>query len=215
MGRPPKHYSDAQLAALRDRRNALRREQYRLDGGKRKAENQDWKDSHREQVRAAGREYQKRRRELDPEYLKRQQEWRDKNPDKVASYRKGWYEKNGREYYRKWGAKDRIENAERYVWRNARNRAKQLGREFSITKDDIVIPEICPVLGIPISKQVEGFHPSSPSLDRIDSLRGYVPGNIAVISWRANCLKRDGTLDEFRKIVAFMEAHECSATLKF
>lgn len=206
MGRPPKHYSDVELAALRDRRNELRREQYRLDGGKRKAENQAWKDAHREQVRAAGREYQQRRRALDPDATRKQLKWQKNNPEKMARYRKNWYANNdGRKYHREWALKNRVKNPELYVWRNARNRAKETGREFSIEKSDIVIPEICPVLGIPISKQVEGFQPNSPSLDRIDSSRGYVPGNIAIISWRANCLKRDGTLDEFRKIVAYME----------
>jgi hypothetical protein len=41
----------------------------------------------------------------------------------------------------------------------------------------------------------------SPSLDRKNSSEGYVPGNVWVISWRANDLKRDGTLAEFRAMV--------------
>lgn len=213
MGRPPKHYSNAELAALRDRRNELRREQYRLDGGKRKAENQAWKDSHREQVRDASREYAKKRRELDPNYLKKQEEWRKRNPEKVANYRKSWYRNNdGAKYHREWAAAKRRSDPLLFMLRSAKNRAKELGREFSIEREHVVIPETCPVLGIPIEKGTGPFQPNSPSLDRIDSSRGYVPGNVAVISWRANCLKRDGTLAEFRKIVAYMEAHECSAT---
>ena len=46
---------------------------------------------------------------------------------------------------------------------------------------------------------------SSPSLDRIDNTKGYVPGNLQVISYRANQLKSDGTLEEFRKLVAHLE----------
>jgi hypothetical protein len=41
-----------------------------------------------------------------------------------------------------------------------------------------------------------GFNTFSPSLDRIDPSRGYIPGNVQVISNRANLLKRDGTLRE-------------------
>jgi hypothetical protein len=33
---------------------------------------------------------------------------------------------------------------------------------------------------------------------------GYVRGNVEVISWRANSLKRDGTLDEMEKLVMWM-----------
>lgn len=51
-----------------------------------------------------------------------------------------------------------------------------------------MIPETCPVLGIPLT--IGGKRsPSSPSLDRIDPALGYVPGNIRVISDRANRLK--------------------------
>ncbi len=47
-----------------------------------------------------------------------------------------------------------------------------------------------------------------PTLDRIIPSRGYVRGNIAVISFRANFLKRDATLDELRKIIRYIEGAE-------
>lgn len=212
MGRPPKFYSDVELAALRDRRNELRREEYRLDGGKRRADNKAWKDAHRERVRKAGREYQRRVRKLNPERVRwLTREWRRKNIEKARESYKKWYKKYGAEYTRKWHAAKRKTSPERYLLFNARARAKKGNMSFNITLDDVTIPKMCPVLGIKMEvghgKKNCFFNPSSPSLDRFDSSKGYIKGNVFVISWRANMLKRDGTLDEFRRIVKYMESH--------
>jgi hypothetical protein len=69
---------------------------------------------------------------------------------------------------------------------------------FSITMQAIVIPPVCPVLGIPIvlGEQRSG---NSPSLDRITPKLGYVPGNVRVISDKANRLKGDRTLSELQQ----------------
>jgi hypothetical protein len=91
------------------------------------------------------------------------------------------------------------------MWTAARKRASDQGVPFAITHEDISIPEACPVLGIPLSVNEGGtFHDASPSLDKIIPALGYVPGNIAVISWRANRLKGDGTLEELQALVAWM-----------
>ena len=97
------------------------------------------------------------------------------------------------------------DNPKRQMIVNARARSRRSGLEFRISEDDIVIPEVCPVLGIPL---VVGRHkqPSdnSPSLDRMDNLRGYTPDNVCVISWRANSLKGNATVEEVEKILAYM-----------
>ena len=82
------------------------------------------------------------------------------------------------------------------LWSRAKFRAKQKGREFNITKEDIVIPDICPLLGTPME---------SPSLDRIDSSKGYIKDNVWVISNRANTLKNDATLTELKTLVENLE----------
>ena len=94
--------------------------------------------------------------------------------------------------------KKRREKPEYYLWKAAKKRARDKGLDFDITPDDIVIPALCPYLGIPITHEVgcKSRRPGSPSLDRIDSSRGYVKGNILVCSWRANFLKSDATLTE-------------------
>ena len=85
----------------------------------------------------------------------------------------------------------------------ARTRANKAGIPFEITAADIVIPTHCPVLGIPLIQGRGRPEPGSPSLDRIVAERGYVPGNIVVISNRANTLKRDATPAELRAIAVF------------
>lgn len=82
----------------------------------------------------------------------------------------------------------------------AKERAKARGFEFSITADDIKVPEICPLLGIPLKHGVGMVSPSSPTLDRIDQARGYTPDNVWVISYRANRIKNDATVEEFLAI---------------
>ncbi len=82
---------------------------------------------------------------------------------------------------------------ERLLFDRAKSRAKRLNREFSIDLEDVVIPDICPVFGVPME---------SPSLDRIDSSKGYVKGNVRVISLRANTLKNDATIQELEMVLA-------------
>lgn len=83
----------------------------------------------------------------------------------------------------------------------AKKRAKENGFEFSITPDDIVIPEICPLLQIPIFRNVGVLGGNSPSLDRIDSSRGYISGNVWVISHRANAIKNNSTIKEMKMLL--------------
>jgi len=98
----------------------------------------------------------------------------------------------------------RTKNPERYMLQTSKSRAKKKGWEFDLELHDIIIPDVCPVLNVKLSP-IGGDCDKRPSLDRIDHHRGYVKDNIQVISWRANNLKSDGTLEEFIKLVEFMK----------
>ena len=125
------------------------------------------------------------------------------------------------EYMRSWRAKRKAEghtDAYNYAWRtknpksymlhNAKSRAKKKNLEFDLTVEDFDIPEFCPVLGLKLEQTWgEGCKDNKPSLDRIDSSKGYVRGNVQVMSWRANNLKSDGTLEEFLKLTEFLSGH--------
>lgn len=83
--------------------------------------------------------------------------------------------------------------------------AKRRGVDFSITQDDLeTIPATCPILGIPIVFGEGGKGPHSPSLDRVDNTYGYVPGNVRIISNRANSLKSDMTLVQVEQLLRYM-----------
>ena len=73
---------------------------------------------------------------------------------------------------------------------------------FDISPADIVIPDRCPLLDIPIEQNPRVKRTrNSPSLDRLDSRRGYEKDNIVVVSWRANDLKGDASLEEMETLV--------------
>lgn len=92
----------------------------------------------------------------------------------------------------------------------ARRRAKQLLVPFGIRVEDIFVPEICPVLGIALKvHEGKGSWANSPSLDRIFPDKGYVKGNVRVISHRANTLKSDASIEELRLVLADAEASFC------
>jgi hypothetical protein len=93
----------------------------------------------------------------------------------------------------------------RQMVRAAKWRAQCSGVPFDITEHDVAIPMFCPVLGIHIEQASGRQNPNSPSLDKIIPERGYVRGNVRVVSARANTLKRDGTLEEFKAIVRYLE----------
>lgn len=93
----------------------------------------------------------------------------------------------------------------RSLWRITKSRSEILGIPFSIKIEDVVIPTRCPILGIPIFQGTGKLCDNSPSVDKMVPSLGYVPGNVAVISYRANRLKNNGTAIEFRKIADWMD----------
>jgi hypothetical protein len=82
----------------------------------------------------------------------------------------------------------------------ARVRAKKSGIRFAIGPDDFCLPIRCPLLGIQIEYANTVTADDSPSLDRLDSSKGYIPGNVWVISFRANRIKNNASYSEFRTI---------------
>jgi hypothetical protein len=137
--------------------------------------------------------------------------WAKKNKDKIRQYQSRWnHSKHGREYRRKYSKNWAKENPLRTLFSVLQTRSRERGYEFNLTFEELTqlaIPNTCPILGIPISwdKGSGNASDSSISIDRIDPSRGYTGDNIIFVSLRANRIKNDGTLDEFRKIVVFLE----------
>ena len=97
----------------------------------------------------------------------------------------------------------RVANPEWYLWDKARRRAAQRGLEFNIAVEDVIIPPRCPVLGKPL-KVLSSNPTHSASLDRINNRKGYIKGNVAVISHRANTIKGDASLTEIAQLYEWL-----------
>lgn len=85
----------------------------------------------------------------------------------------------------------------------AKRRAEEKNLEFNLEITDINIPERCPVFN---KEFIIGSNNNfSPSLDRIDNTKGYIKGNVQVISRKANTIKSNATPEEVMLVARFME----------
>ena len=119
------------------------------------------------------------------------------NPEKYAAKQAAYYDNN----------------LDMYLLLVAKTRAKKTGLPFNLSREDVVVPTHCPVFGTPLIRGTRGFHESSPSLDRIKPELGYVKGNIIVISFKANRMKQNATIEELEKLASFYRKLEGEAAL--
>ena len=74
----------------------------------------------------------------------------------------------------------------------AKGRAKRWDIPFDLHPSDLIVPDVCPYLKTPfIPKTMYAM-----SLDRIDPSKGYVKGNVEIISRKANAMKNNATVQE-------------------
>ncbi len=92
-----------------------------------------------------------------------------------------------------------------WILNRIRWKAKATSVPFDLEYEDIFIPEHCPVLGLRLRVDA-GNHNDAASVDRLDPSKGYVRGNVAIISMKANRLKQDGTAVEHERIAAWMRS---------
>ena len=81
---------------------------------------------------------------------------------------------------------------------NAKARSKKNGWEFNLTMPillDMAV-NVCPLMEIELTYSGSKSHDSSASIDRIDSKLGYTPENCRVISFKANRIKNNASLEE-------------------
>jgi hypothetical protein len=84
----------------------------------------------------------------------------------------------------------------------AKKSAKERGLAFDLDIGDIQVPDVCPVLKVPMEYKT----PYAPSVDRIDSSKGYIKGNIQVMSWKANTMKSSATAEELKSFAAWVNS---------
>lgn len=88
------------------------------------------------------------------------------------------------------------DNVAKRLFIRAKDRARKTGLECNITEDDIIIPELCPLLNVPFIWGTRNSKWYTYSLDRIDNSKGYVKGNVQVITYLANTMKSKATKEE-------------------
>src|SRR5690606_4279923 len=121
--------------------------------------------------------------------------WAQKNKQHLDEYRKSYFASR----------KERFPL--QVVFNSIKQSSKRRGIHFDLTLEDLekVWTTTCPVLGIPI-KLNSVRQDDSISVDRINNSIGYVPGNICVMSWRANHLKLNATIQELEAVLSFMKS---------
>ena len=120
--------------------------------------------------------------------------------------------------------KNRIKNGWKYKLRERENhrlnpikrmisaakiRANKKKMEFNISEDDLKLPAICPVLGIPLYVSANGcVGDNSPTLDRIDNTKGYTKDNTIIVSFKANTIKNMATIEELERVLMYYKNYE-------
>lgn len=150
--------------------------------------NKEWRNKNREHVNEYDREYRKNHPVETKERAKRGQlRYKLKHPNAGKISRRKYI----------------VNHTDRYLLDHAKQRARKSGLPFSLVISDIKIPEFCPHCQKKLKVGTHKDKRLSPSIDRIDSRKGYTKDNIIIVCWRANSLKKDATLDELKQLVDF------------
>ena len=116
------------------------------------------------------------------------------------------YEKN-KEAYKLRAKKWKEMNPHRAFFLAKRSHARQDGVEFTLDMDDLDWPTHCPVFGtLLLYNQGGRGNPNGASVDRIDNSRGYVAGNVAIISRRANTMKHNAGVEDIKALLKWLES---------
>jgi hypothetical protein len=147
----------------------------------------------------------------------------------LPKYSENWGIEESNEYNRKWWERNkpkrkeykqnekarltRLKKENPLEWIRATWSARTAGkgqRGYKVKFDDLKWPTHCPILGIEINYKPGNVQHdwNRWSIDRLDSSKGYVAGNVAVISLKANTIKSFGTAEEHERIAAWMRAYE-------
>lgn len=107
---------------------------------------------------------------------------------------------NSRQQHKRW----RETNWVQWKLSHIKARAKEVGLDFNLTKEDMTLPEVCPVLGLKLTYGTASHNDNScASIDRIRNDGGYTADNIVIVSKRVNSIKRDATIEELIMIAEF------------
>ena len=147
-----------------------------------------------------------------PDYDQITPAWRVKSHEKAQKE----YTQSVKNALDKWGClPSRLRTAEQQAhfdfFRRKKQNARRTQHSWEISMQDLKWPTHCPMLGMELDWNLNKRGENSPSLDRLDNTEGYVPGNVAIISYRANRIKNDGTWQEHEAIAQWLKINLCQA----
>jgi hypothetical protein len=96
---------------------------------------------------------------------------------------------------------DKRENVRGRIIERLRKNAKERKLEFSLSSYDLKLVKKCPILEIELNYSNSCGMDNSPSIDRIDSSKGYIKGNITMISKLANQMKSSATKEQLNLFI--------------
>jgi hypothetical protein len=104
------------------------------------------------------------------------------------------------------------EDIPKEICMKAKRNARIRKCEFNLKPEDIIVPEYCPYFKIKLSFNKKDSKKSFYySIDRIDSSKGYIKGNVQIISRLANTMKNDATEEELLMFAkGILEIHQNS-----
>lgn len=145
----------------------------------------------------------------DPEVYRKHQEAyrRDLTSGKRKEYAdrfKAKYPDKGAQYQEAYRTRHKGRTVARHLKESAVKRKLPYGLTGEIVERMLAETTVCPALGIPLAKGNKHRRDNSPSFDCFIPSLGYVPGNVYVISWRANRLKNNATTAEIQALAAWM-----------
>jgi hypothetical protein len=108
------------------------------------------------------------------------------------TYQRQWAKKH-KKHLKQYRAKWLRDNPERRILHQIKSKARKEGVKFNLTLEDIAIPKVCPVFGVPFKHSDKT---RTTSVDRINNRKGYVKGNVQIISGLANVMKNKATPEE-------------------
>lgn len=161
-----------------------------------KAYRKQYRQEHRNYFSSAQKKYYQENKEARLIY---HEKYRKENRDKILQRQKTYYKNNPLPLAKS-------------LWIGAKARAKKANLEFTITPEDIQIPEFCPALGIKLNRHLGSkAQDDSFVLERFNNDLGYIPMNINVVSHKANRMKTNATIQEVEGLLTWMKLIEKSS----
>lgn len=126
--------------------------------------------------------------------------------------------KESPDYFQSWGGEDPIMNnnvLDGYFSRReatAKKRAQMAGREYTLPKywgaDQYMLQKgRCALTGAVMRKATGLMDPFCPTIDRIDSSKGYTPENSQLVTLQVNLAKNNMSEDDFIKMCRSVVSH--------